>query len=178
VNAPASRIVQLPEADRQILRERAVEVARRQESSAPQDGVDIVEVHSRGQMFGIPLAGVASITELSSLAPVPRAPMLLRGLVNVRGEVLVGIELALLTGTATGGIADLRRIIAVTAGDLRIAVLAEKIASVRTVQTSAFRSDGVTHAPYIVGTDEHFLSLVDPAALIKFAFGNLGRSGT
>ncbi|MGQ0508240.1 MAG: chemotaxis protein CheW [Myxococcaceae bacterium] len=168
------RLLDIPEEDRKLLKERAREIAKRPESAELTDGLEALELHSRGQNYAIPLSAISSITELSSIAAIPRAPSAVRGLVSVRGEVLLAVELALLTGGAGSGIADLRRVVVVGVDSLRLAILAERIISVRQVQAGNFRADRMSQFPFVVGTDENFLSLVDPAALINFAFRQLG----
>ncbi len=168
------RLLEIPEEDRLLLQERAREVAKRPESGELADGVEVLEVHSRGQNYALPLSAVSSITELTSIASIPRAPPAIRGLVSVRGEVLLGVELALLTGGGGSGIADLRRVVVVGGENVRVAILAERIISVRQVQTSNFRADRLSQYPFVMGTDENFLSLVDPGALINFSFRLVG----
>ncbi len=168
------RLLDIPPEELELLRERAREVAKRPESAELADGVEVLEVHSRGQNYALPLSAISSITELTSIAAIPRAPAAVRGLVSVRGEVLLGVEMALLTGGGASGIADLRRVVVVGVESTRIAILAERIISVRQVQSSGFRADRLSQYPFVVGTDENFLSLVDPGALINFAFRLIG----
>src|SRR5690349_10673104 len=97
------KITQLDPEIRKILRERAREVSKRQASEVRSEGQEVLEIHSRGQSFALPLASIASISELTSLAPLPRLPPAIRGLVSVRGEIVMAVELALLAAGAAGG---------------------------------------------------------------------------
>jgi chemotaxis signal transduction protein len=164
------KINELDASIRKILRERAREVSKRQDSEHRAEGQEILEVHSRSQNFALPLASIASISELTSLAPIPRVPSAIRGLVSIRGEILIGVELALLASGAASGIADLRRVIVLQSENQRIAVLAERIVAVKNIQLPSFRNERPADMPFLTGTDENFLSLVDPGALIRFTF--------
>jgi chemotaxis signal transduction protein len=104
-----------------------------------------------------------------SLAAVPRAAPWVRGLVPFRGEVLLAVELAPLVGSRTGGIADLKRVVALTTGGRRVALLVERVSAVQSVSTSAFRPDPLERHPFLVGTDADFLSLLEPSGLLAAA---------
>jgi two-component system chemotaxis response regulator CheV len=56
-------------------------------------------VFSLGQeLFGVRLESVREISEASRIAPVPRAPDLIRGLADVRGRMTTVIDLPALVG--------------------------------------------------------------------------------
>jgi two-component system chemotaxis response regulator CheV len=56
-------------------------------------------VFSLGQeKFGVRLETVREISEVGSIAPVPRAPDLIRGLADVRGRMTTVIDLPVLVG--------------------------------------------------------------------------------
>lgn len=50
------------------------------------------------QTFGVRLGAVREISEAGAIAPVPRAPALIRGLADVRGRMTTVIDLPLLVG--------------------------------------------------------------------------------
>ena len=158
----------------QILKDRARALAVPLVSEDTGDRIELLEIHSRGQRFVLPLSAVEGIIQLTSVANVPRVPGFVRGLVSFRGEVLVGIELCTFAGGAQPGFADLQRIIAISGGGAKLALLAEKIVSVRSASTSGFLPDPGNALPFVIGTDEGFVTLLDPGALIVHAFKALG----
>lgn len=168
------RFLDLTEQDLKLLRSRAVEMAKRIDDKEASDRVELLEITSRGQTFAIPLGAVEGITDLTSIASVPRSPPFVRGLVSFRGEVLIGIELSTLVGSGDLGFADLRRVICIVAGRLRIAILAERVVSVRSVALSVFKADPLGQHPFVLGTDDHFISLLEPGMLISYAFKSVG----
>jgi chemotaxis signal transduction protein len=50
------------------------------------------------EVFGVRLETVREISEAGSIAPVPRAPALIRGLADVRGRMTTVIDLPVLVG--------------------------------------------------------------------------------
>lgn len=152
----------------EVLRSRGRELAKPmadyQESGT--DLIETLEIQSRSQTFAIPLIVIEGIGDLVSVATAPRAPPIVRGLVSFRGEVLLGVELSSLLGGTEGGIADLRRIIALASDGKKIAILAEKVVSVRTVAVDSFKPNRISQPPFVVGTDSEFITLLDPANLV------------
>jgi chemotaxis signal transduction protein len=164
----ASRLEKLSVEQLAVLRERAREAAVATEEDDRSDEFEVLEVQSRDQTFALPLNSVEGITDLVSLAAVPRPSSLIRGLVSFRGEVLVGVELASLFGHGSVGVADLRRIVVVASGGNKIAVLTEKALSVGQRRAKTFLASSGTKKPFVVGTNERFVTLLDSNALVTY----------
>jgi chemotaxis signal transduction protein len=165
----------LPGDERKALQASAELLARRPDEERVAD-LEVLCIHSRGQVFAIPLAAVLSITELVSLAFVPRVPPAVRGLVSVRGEVMLALELAAMLRTGEAGLKDLRRVVVLGVGSQRLAVLAERILAVKATTSSAFTGKSTDGAPFVTGVDEEFTSLIAPEALFAHAFRLLERA--
>lgn len=170
IEAPGyRRFLELPEHERAILRDRARETAAAAKSEEQVELIGVLEVESGGQLFALPLDAVEGVVELQTLAAVPRAPAVVRGLVTFRGEVLIGADLARLHGAGTG-IADLRRIVAVAGGGKRVALLTHKGLTVRLADRASFKATETQAASPVVGVDARHVALLDPAALIAQIF--------
>ena len=169
-----SRFLELNRTDLELLRKRASELGRAPTDVEAGDLVDLVELTSRGQVYAVPLAAVEGITELTSLAAVPRAPDFVCGMASFRGEVLIGVEISRLIGAAQG-FTDLKRVIALSHDGKKLAIVAEKSLQVRSTPLMRFKTSGVGQHPLIVGTDESFVSLIDVSALVRHTFDALGR---
>jgi chemotaxis signal transduction protein len=174
------RFLDLPPAQRQVLKERAKELAKPLDAGAQEargDLVELLEIHSRGQVVAVPLSVVEGIGELLSIAAVPHAPRVLRGVVSFRGEVLFGLEISALLGSTSTGFSDLRRIIVVSAGGLKAAILAEKAVNIRDARASAFFRDRLVPQDFVVGVDSTFVTLLDPELLLRSAFRSIEGVG-
>jgi purine-binding chemotaxis protein CheW len=136
--------------------------------------IELLEIQSHGQRFALPLSALQGISELNSLAPIPRAPPSIRGLVSFRGELLVGVELSALLGQSNTGIVDLRRIITLTSQTMKMAILGEKVLSVRSAPKDLFRPEPGRFA-FVAGIDENFVSLLDPDLLVAHVLQLLGQ---
>lgn len=165
---------ELPAEERAALQAAARELAQPPEAARLED-LEVLLIQSRGQRYAVPLASVLSVAVLESLALLPRAPPAVRGLVRVRGEIVVAVELAALAGAAEAGLSDLRRVVVLGAGPRRLAVLAERVLSVHGTTASAFRP-AAKAAPFVVGTDAELTTLVDVEALVTHAFQALEQA--
>lgn len=163
----------VPADELQVLKDRARELARKPAQQQTGDEIELLELHSRGQRFALPLSAIEGIVQLTSVAFVPQAPAYVRGLVSFRGELMIGIELSAFAGGAESGFADLQRVVAISAGGARLALLTEKVVSVRSAATTTFHPDPAWQRPYVVGTDKDFVTLLEPSALITHAFNAL-----
>ena len=163
------RFLTLPESDRALLRDRARETAAPAKADEEADLLGILEFESAGQLFALPLEVIEGIVELQMLAPVPRAPAVVRGLVIFRGEVLLGADPSRLFGASTG-MADLRRIIAIAADGKRLALLTPKALTVRTVERNSFKPTESAGPSPVLGLDARCMALLDPATLIADIF--------
>ena len=56
-----------------------------------------------GETYGVRLDAVREIAPVGELRRVPRAPRLIRGLVDLRGRMVTALDLAVLTGRASEG---------------------------------------------------------------------------
>jgi purine-binding chemotaxis protein CheW len=166
---------ELPPAERLVLQAAAQALARSSEAERTED-LEVLSVQSRGQAFAVPLQAVLSVTELHSLSFVPRAPAAVRGLLSVRGEVMIAVELAALAGAGEVGLQDLKRVVVLGIGPRRLAVLTERILSVRSTSSQAFKASGRQRVPFVTGLDDELTSLIDPAALLTHAFALLERA--
>lgn len=163
--------------ERALLRERARDLARVE--AAPRNTDELIEVlivETRQQRYAIDLAVIDGIGEVQSIADSPRAPSFVAGLLGFRGEVLLACELlGLVTGATTEGMADLRRVVALRAHKA-MALLVEQVHEVQVLPRRSFVASALSARPFILGTADSFVSLLDATALIDHAFGQLGAA--
>jgi purine-binding chemotaxis protein CheW len=62
------------------------------------DDVQLIAFSLRGNLYGIDIRVVKEINPLTSITPVPKARRHIRGLVNIRGEVVLVMDLPVIFG--------------------------------------------------------------------------------
>ncbi len=175
IGAPGfRRFAALDEGTRKLLQERARALAGERTSQEQTEQVELLILQAAGQLLALPLDSVLGVMELTGLAPVPRAPPLVRGLVSFRGEILLGVEASALLGSGHSGIADLRRIVALSAPAGRLALLAEKVVAAETMDRAAFAPAADGARPWFAGVNADFVTLLDVPELVSSVWRILG----
>ncbi len=109
-------------------------------------------------LWGVPIDQIDEINRYVEFTPVPHAPAWVRGVINLRGDVVTVIDLRSVLGLEPIEVAASTRNVIVSSAGEHIGLLVDRIADV----VSA-RSDQVTAPPANVGaTDGRFLRGVYP----------------
>lgn len=175
IGAPGfRRFSALDAGDRKLLQERARALAGQRVAHEEGERVEMLILQAAGQLLAIPLESVLGVMELTGLAPVPRAPPFVRGLVSFRGEILVGVEAGALLGSGQSGMADLRRVVALAAPSGRLALLADKVVAAETMDRGAFSPAADGTRPWFAGVNADFVTLLDVPELVGSVWRILG----
>lgn len=159
-----------PEHDRQILADRARELARGSAGEASQtDFIEAVEFELGGERYAFELRSVREVSLLRELTPVPCTPPFISGIINVRGEILTVIDIKKLFGLPEIGITELNRVIVIREGALQLGILADAIHEVRRIPPAALQSG----LPTLTGMRADFLKGVTGERLILLDAGKI-----
>jgi purine-binding chemotaxis protein CheW len=104
--------------------------------------------------FGVDISQVREIVRLVQITYLPKAPVFIEGVVNLRGQVLAVIDLAKRIGIQANERGDNTRIIVVEVGDNTVGMLVDSVSEV--LRLSA---EFVEEVPSIVDTEvpEHYI---------------------
>jgi len=156
-----------------VFRERARNIARRDAETEATAGVTtLAVVHVSGERIAIPVSRVREFSAIRNLTPVPCCPEYLRGLMNLRGELLALIDIRpvlQLPPTEAPQTA-----VVVQTGDLRLGIIVDAVLDVLTLPDASVRPVG-TAAPsrlngFVHGTaryDNVLLSIVDLDRILR-----------
>jgi len=82
---------------RQILEQRALELAVPLESVADEtDSIEILTFRMGGELYALETAFILELTRVAALTKVPGCPAFIRGITNLRGDVLAIVDLCTL----------------------------------------------------------------------------------
>jgi purine-binding chemotaxis protein CheW len=87
-----------------------------------------------GLCFGVEVLHVQEIIRFQRMTRVPLAPPVVRGLINLRGQIVTAIDLRLRLGLSPQGDDDRPMNVVVRSGDSIVSLLVDDIADVVTVQ--------------------------------------------
>ncbi len=94
----------------------------------------------RGQYFGLDVLKVQEIISYQEITRVPRAPAMMRGLINLRGQIVTAIDLRLRLGLPERSRDHLPFNVVVTTDDGAVSLLVDEIGDVVDVPESAFEN--------------------------------------
>jgi len=151
-----------PDEKKRILRERAAVLARWEEKSTVEDGIEMVEFLLAREHYALESAYVREVYPLKDFTPLPGVPAFVLGLLNVRGRIISIIDLKKFFDMPDRGISDLNKVIIVHDQKMEFGILADAIIGVRTVSAS----DLTRPLPTLSGIREEFLRGVTGDRLI------------
>ena len=129
---------------------------------------DYVVFHLGGERFGIPTVCTREVLRVPRLIPVPRLPAQIRGIINLRGQIVAVTDLRPLLGLATGAIPARSQLVVVEAAGLQTALLTEGVEGIRAIAEASIEpvTEGLAGFPRDVATghvatDEGLLVLLD-----------------
>jgi|ERR1700733_12027618 len=90
--------------------------------------------------FGIPVQEVQEVVRPQPITPVPLAPKMIRGLINLRGQILTAIDLRYRLGVGEPGDPTRLMNVVVRTGDSPISFLVDEIGEVLDVPEESFEA--------------------------------------
>jgi purine-binding chemotaxis protein CheW len=158
--------------DREILEARAAQLAA-VEARAPSRTIGTLVVTVDTDRYALPLTAVREVVSEYRVTPVPCAPAAIRGVVNLRGEIVSVTDLAILLGSRTEASIRPAPLVVVTDGSVTTALLVDSVADMATVPEDGLAPPlavaDKAHAEAVAGsfsTEDGPVALLDPAALL------------
>ena len=104
--------------------------------------------------FGVDISQVREIVRLVQITYLPKAPVFIEGVVNLRGQVLAVIDLSKRIGVSSKERGEDTRIIVVEVGENTVGMIVDSVSEVLRLT-----SDAVDEVPSLVDTEvpEHYI---------------------
>lgn len=119
---------------KQILRARATELAREApKSPAPDAFLEVVAFELASETYALETSWVREVYPLKEFTPLPDTLPFVLGLLNVRGRLLLVIDIKKFFDLPEKGLTDLNKVIIVHRNGLELGILADAILGVRLV---------------------------------------------
>ena len=159
-------------ATKRVLRERAQALARVDAAAvaADADVLELLEFRLAAERYAVETRYVVEVHPLRELTPLPGTPAFVRGIVNLRGRILPVFDLKKFFDLPEQGLTDLHRIIVVRGHELELGLLADTVATVRTLPRAALQPSLPTlseiGAEYLMGVSEERIIVLDLARIL------------
>jgi len=159
-------------ATKDILADRARQLARRTtDDSRSSDMLTVVEFRMAHETYALEIKRIRVIHPLKTLTVIPGVPDFVKGVINLRGEIVSVVDLKIFFELPDDGVTRLSQVIILSGGDMEFGILADKILGISEIPKSALqpslatltgiRQDylkGVTGDGRVVLDDEKLLS--------------------
>jgi purine-binding chemotaxis protein CheW len=93
----------------------------------------LVTFHLGDRLLGLPIEVVREILRVEDITPVPDAPAGIRGVINLRGEVVTIVDLRIVLGLDEAEIGPHTRLVVAHSNDEAIGLLVDRVADVVTI---------------------------------------------
>jgi purine-binding chemotaxis protein CheW len=104
------------------------------------------------QNFGIDIVSISEIIRLEKITPIPQAPAYVKGVINIREQVVPAINLHVLFNIPAGEMNDSNRVIVVETGQNKFGLIVDAVSEVRKITP-----DIIKPAPPEISIDQHYL---------------------
>jgi CheW protein len=100
--------------------------------------------------FGVDINQVKEIVKLISITRMPKAPVFIEGVVNLRGQIITVIDLAKRLDLTSTGKTESTRIMVVEVGDNTVGMIVDSVSEVLRLST-----DDIEDTPSLIDTEVH-----------------------
>jgi purine-binding chemotaxis protein CheW len=155
----------------EILRARARDLARRPEEEAAARGntCEVLEFRLAHERYAVESRYVDGVSPLKDLTPLPCAPAFVRGIVNVRGQIVPVIDFKRFFELPEAGVTDLHRIVLVRGGEMTLGILADLVTKLRTLPLDEIQPG----LPTLTGIRQDYLKGLTADGLIVLDLGRV-----
>jgi len=155
--------------EREVLRRRAAELARRPASPAPaSEQLHLVLFELAGQSYALEAAHVRETLARRELAPLPGLPSTVAGLANVRSRVVPAFDLRPLLQLPAAGAEEPPTLVLVEVEHTEFALLADRVAGSREVPLAQLRREvPALNSHLLRGLFADGLALLDTPGLLR-----------
>jgi len=155
---------------RQVLRDRAQQLARVPVAEEGGERLELVEFLLGSEHYGLETSFIREVHPLRELTPLPCVPPFVVGIMNLRGEILSVIDLRNFFEMDRPALTELSKVIVLRQGAMEFGILADAVLGVRTIRSSALQSSLTTltgvRADYLKGVTGEHLVLLDAGKLL------------
>jgi purine-binding chemotaxis protein CheW len=159
----SKRLISTPERRKEILKSRALELAKeqRQEENSEQI-ISVVEFLLADEKFGIELIYIREIYPLKEITFLPCVPAFVLGIINARGQIISVINLKKFFDLPEKGLTSLDRILIINDSKMGFGVLADDIIGIRSIPVEEIQAS----LPTLKGIRDEYLKGITKDRLI------------
>lgn len=155
---------------REVLRQRARELARVLTPLDRIDVLEVLEVRLGTERFGVPVAAVQAVAVVRHVTPVPGAAPPLVGIAAWRGELLELFDLRSQLGLNAGPPADSTRVVVIAHERAGLGILVDAVDGLALIDRASLREPALSagaRRALVAGITEDALAVLDTSTLLQ-----------
>jgi purine-binding chemotaxis protein CheW len=140
--------------EHQILINRAKELAGKKIARSENDNlIQIIEFRLNEELYGLEIDFVHEVHSLRNITLIPGTPSYVRGVINIRGQIISVIDLKVFFELGYDEISDKSKVIILQSEDMEFAILADQIIGTKLITLA----DTLDYLPTLSGVRADFL---------------------
>jgi purine-binding chemotaxis protein CheW len=160
------------EEKQKILRERAWKLAQKAgDDRTAEESVEVIEFMLAHERYAIEVRYVREVYPLKDLTPVPCAPSLVLGILNVRGQVISVTDVREFFDLPKKEITDLLRVLVVDNHSMELGIVADEVLGQRRIELGDIHSGmigtGKLRGDFVRGVTKDRLIVLDADKLLS-----------
>jgi purine-binding chemotaxis protein CheW len=154
------------EAEIAVLQERAERIASTQQSVKEGDAFSALVITVGGESYALPMEALTAVYEGYTIVPLPCVPSFVAGIVNVRGQLVPVMDLAVLLGVPTE--TPKRSLLIVSNAEFSLGLCADSVGEVMMVLISTLQPvPAALNHVYLKGVLPDGTALLDLDAILN-----------
>lgn len=154
------------EAEITVLQARAERIASTQQQTKAGDIFSALVITAGGETYALPMEALTAVYEGYTIVPLPCVPPFVAGIVNVRGQILPVIDLAMLLGVPSETVR--RSLLIVSNSEFSLGLCVEAVGEVVTVLISTLQPvPAVLNQVYLRNVLPNGIALLDLDAILN-----------
>ena len=140
----------------------------------PVDVIEYITVHVSDMLLGVDIAVVDEIIRYVEPTLVPHSPPIVRGVLNLRGEVITILDFAMMLGLPAAGASRQSRIVIVRFHGERIGLCVDRVGDVVNITSDDLDTTpcniDASHAPFVRGAyqlPEGIVAILDIESVLE-----------
>lgn len=116
-----------------ILKKRAEKLAERVTVSEVENEIEVIEFTLSGETYAIETSFLKEVFHMKEITPVPLTPAFVKGIINLRGNIVSVLDLKVVFELANGTISNYDRVIILQERDMTFGILADEIRGIKKI---------------------------------------------
>ena len=138
--------------------------------------MDVLSFEVDGHRYALPVSCVREVLRATAIVPLPKAPPVVQGIINIRGELVAVLDLRVRFGAARRPLQADEHFVVAQAGTRTVALRADRAVGLLQVDEAALRpiEPVVARTEYVAGLAtlaDGLVLIVDPAAFLSESEG-------